>query len=256
MNKLTLEQVQQRLSKKNIKLIGDYDGYKTITKFECLIDGYKWNSCLSEVIKKKCCPICSGKPKIITNEYIDYFLKDTNFKRLSDYKHCHKPINFLCLKHNEQFICNINALKIKIKNNYGCESCFIENKCKNNEYIDLKLKNTGIRRIGDYKGMNIKCEFEWIEDGYRWITTPGNVVSQYIHIKKNKLKRILNNDEIDKRIINRTIKRYSDMTTDRRCKFICEKCNNIWETNVYNILRGTDCPLVNILKQRKKLNTY
>ncbi len=188
---------------------------------------------------------------IVNNEYIDNLLKDTNFKRLEDYKPYHQPIKFICNIHNKEFMCNLQFLKNKLKNGYGCELCYVKNKCKNNEYIDNKLSGTGIKRIGEYIGMNVKCEFMCLCDGYKWFDTPANVLTKYIN--KIKPKRKLNDVEIDKRLANRKTKRYGNMTSDRRCVFKCDICDNIWETDVYDVLRGSDCPLCKYSKNEKKV---
>jgi hypothetical protein len=143
------------------------------------------------------------------------------------------------------------VLKERIKSGFGCKICFHENRSKDNSYIDEKLKNTGIKRIGDYIGMNVNCEFECIEDGYRWLATPANVFTKYVN--KSKPKRRLNNEEIDRRLVNRNVKRIGDMTIDRRCIFKCDICEHIWETDVYGVLRGTDCPSCKFGKVEKKI---
>jgi hypothetical protein len=251
MRKLSKEQVQEKLLVKNIEIVGDYIGYHQRTLFRCLKDGYEWYQTPSEILGRRGCPMCSGKAKIITNKYVDNFLDGSEFKRIGEYKGCHDVMQFLCLKHNEEFSCEFNILKKRLGTGYGCNKCFYESRAKDNIHIDEKLKNTGIRRVGEYTGMNVNCEFECIEDGYRWLATPANVLTKYVN--KTKPKRKLSNEEIDRRLTGRTTKRFGELLENRRCKFMCEICNHIWDTNIYDVLQGTDCPLCKYGKSEKIL---
>lgn len=82
---------------KNIKRIGEYKNYRTKVQFQCLIDGYIWETRPFNIfVQKSGCPKC-GKSLSLNNETFDEKIKDRNIRRLGNYINSSTKIEFECL---------------------------------------------------------------------------------------------------------------------------------------------------------------
>lgn len=177
----------------------------------------------------------------LTNQDIDNKLEGTHFKRLGEYVNNCTPIEFFCLKHNNVFKTTWGNLNAKCKKGTGCSECVKEKLRLSNDIIDERLKGRNIKRIGNYITANEKIEWE-LDDGYRWFSTPANVLTK-TNFKKER--KFLSNEIIDQRLKDRSVKRLGDYVSKSLSKlqFLCLKCNHKWSAIVNNVVnKEYGCP--------------
>jgi hypothetical protein len=113
----------------------------------------------------------SGK---LTNEIVDFRLKNTDYERIGNYVNNKTPISF---RHKE---CgNIwNARPSNIFTGYGCNHCF--KSCKlTNEVVDKRLKDTEYERVGNYINNSTPIAFRHKVCGIVWDVRPLNIFTGY-----------------------------------------------------------------------------
>lgn len=100
--KLTNEEVDKRLEGREIKRVSNVIGSHKKSKFICLIEscGYLWSSIVGDILNKSVgCPKCANKLRL-TNEIVDFRLKDRNIQRISNVINSKNKYNWKCLIKN------------------------------------------------------------------------------------------------------------------------------------------------------------
>jgi hypothetical protein len=247
--KITNEDIDKKLEGRNIKRLDDYVNNKTKIKFQCLKKdcNHIWITTTNSIISGRTnCPKCTNHLEL-TNEIIDNRLKDSFIKRISNCINGKTKVKFKCLKnerHTWETIPNTFLRKNKIS---GCPFC-AKNKKINNEIVDERLKEKQIKRLTDYKNATTPLKFQCLKDGYQWdallnkITSVKNpclecrkkehIVIKNKYIKKEIRKKLnLTNEQVDKRLEGRNIKRLTDYINGKtKVKFQCLICDHIWIT--------------------------
>ena len=206
--------IDEKLTNRKIKRIGDCINSSSKIEFVCLIDGYKWYATPNKIISAgRGCPKCGGSLPL-TNEVIDEKLlsEHRKIKRVGNLIHNNKTkLEWECLSCNHHwFAMPGNVLNV---NKTGCPECkrklvlCNQSKKLTNEKIDERIKGRNIKRIGDFLGYkDIKMEWECLIDGHRWFASPGNILNgnkSGCPFCKNK------NEEEIHQIILKNIKTYS-----------------------------------------------
>jgi len=112
-----------------------------------------------------------------------------------------------------------------------------------NEIIDSRLLGRNILRLGDFVNSHVKIKFKCLIDDYIWDATPNNILNCNNNCPKCSKCVRLSNEEIDKRIINRSIIRTGNfINSDSKITFKCKACDYEWDSLVGNIFSGNDCP--------------
>ena len=116
-----------------------------------------------------------------------------------------------------------------------------------NEVIDAKLNGRSIKRIGDYKQGHVPIK--WLCSistcSYMWNATPHNIIHGKSGCPKCAGSIRLTNDIIDERLIDRDIKRLSDIINGHTgIDFVCLICAWIWNASPTSIISGkkSGCP--------------
>lgn len=120
--KLSNQIIDEKLSGRKIKRLGNYINNKTHLLFKCLQDncGYEWNTITTNILNKGCgCPKCAKKAPY-TNDLIDAIIQPLNIKRVGDYNGIYYKISFQCLNCN--FVWKYAPSNF-IHNNAQCPKC-------------------------------------------------------------------------------------------------------------------------------------
>lgn len=138
----TNEIIDQRLTGRNIKRIGDYINSDTKIKWECEICDYAWETSPNN-IRTTGCPQCAGTVKL-TNEIVDQKLIGRNIKRLDNYINNKSKIRFQCLVETCHYIWYAAPVKILVAN-HGCHMCSLPG--QNEKLMHNLLKINAINYI-------------------------------------------------------------------------------------------------------------
>ncbi len=190
------------------------------------------------------------------NNYIDTLLDKTSVKRVGQYVNNATPIEILCDKCNIKSNLFLSSIKSRlVKKLSPCPQCNNLNRRLTNEIIDVRLKDTGITRVGDYITANIPIQ--WVDkNGYKWKDTPANVMSKY---KKNGVNNHprLTNEIIDNRLEGRNIKRIGNyIDKDTPIEWQCLETGDMWKCLPNNIFRGYGNPNLKTFKREKDILNY
>lgn len=118
-----------------------------------------------------------------------------------------------------------------------------------NKSIDKKLHkmNPNVKRIGNYVNANTNIEWKCHICNGRWFATPNNVTKTKKPTGCPYCRRSwkLTNDDVDKRLENRTVERIGDYINNKsKMKMRCKKCGHIWSAKADNVLNNNrNCPM-------------
>ncbi len=174
--KLSNEEIDLRLSSRNIKRIENYAQALLPIEFQCLIDGcnHIWKTRTSDIINGMSgCPKCNGHMPL-TNKIVDDRLANRDIKRIDNFINSYISIHFQC----EKCLCIWKIQPSHILNmNSGCPQCAKLARKYSNEDIDSKLINRNITRIDDYIASNVKIHFKCELCYFLWMARPGDIIN-------------------------------------------------------------------------------
>jgi DNA-directed RNA polymerase subunit RPC12/RpoP len=111
---------------KNIKINScseEYFGLKTRLKCECLLDGYKWETIGSVLLKGHGCPMCAGNAFTTYSDFIQLILENnidvTILSKEEEYINSNSRMKVKCNICDYEY----NTTLSKIKVGYRCEEC-------------------------------------------------------------------------------------------------------------------------------------
>lgn len=179
----------------------------------------------------------------LTNEDVDKRLEGRTIRRLENYKGAVIKIKWRCLKKD----CNYEwlAKPNDIFSGKGCPKCAGTIKLTNTD-VDIRIIGNNIIRLGDINGIHNKILWKCIKNncGYEWLSRPHDIFAGYGCPKcANSLP--ITNDEADKRIENRDIKRIGNVCgSNNKILWECLKknCGYKWLTTPSTIFSGNGCP--------------
>jgi hypothetical protein len=180
----------------------------------------------------------------LNNQIVDDRLANRPIKRLGEYIKVSIPILFQCLIETCGHIWN--AKPNNIFNGRGCPKCSGHLKVTN-EDVDIKLKDRDVKRIGNYINSIIPIEFLCLKSqcNYTWLASPSSVLYYESNCPKCAGILKLTNDEVDRRLIGRNIKRlgeYKNYFTKIKFQCLLDRCKYIWNGTPSDILNGCGCP--------------
>jgi very-short-patch-repair endonuclease len=256
--RLTNEIIDKRLNGRNIKRIGNFIKSSIKLKYQCLINGcnYIWEAHVGDVVWSGTgCPKCAGTLKL-TNEIVDARLFERNIKKLDSYSNNRTKIHFQCMVNDCGHIWFALPVSI-LNNNTGCPKCAKHIRLTN-EIIDSRLLNRNIKRIGSYINDLTKINFKCLIEGcnYNWYAKVNDIINGG-HGCPNCAGQVSLTDEIiDKRLINRDIKRIGTFNKNNKNKimFQCLKDNCLfcWLASPHHILYlESGCPKCRAFKNEQ-----
>ena len=143
---ITNEIIDEKFALLDIERLSEYQGMAVPMKVRCKIDGHEWEPNPGTIIHShEGCPECAIRNKHLTNAYIDDFIKDKTFIRISDYVDTFTPVRWKCKLDGHEWETKFT----EIRRGSGCPVC--KNKQEKhirniivNEYkiIDLKFQYT------------------------------------------------------------------------------------------------------------------
>ena len=188
-----------------------------------------------------------------SNTTIDVILKDTMFLRIGNYEKKQGIFRIKCLKDNYEWDVRWNNIYRTIKEKrHACPKC-TNHIPLNNDVVDLRLKDRNIERVDNYTHSHIKMKFRCLVCNNIWETKPNKIlIAKHGCPECGKNKCIENNPNrlsnkiIDERLLNRSITRIGNFTTDKTpILFKCNIDGCEWlatPNNVYKKTRPTGCP--------------
>lgn len=114
--KITKDIVNERLSSRNIELIGDYTNRRMKSLFKCS-ESHVWEAVVGSVIYGGGCPYCSNKVPL-TKDIVNTRVSARNIKLIGDYINNSSKTLFRCDEGHEW-----NASPHHIMEGSGCPSC-------------------------------------------------------------------------------------------------------------------------------------
>ena len=250
------------LINKNIEILETYKNSRTKIKCKCKIDGHIWDIRPCNLLNGEGCPICAiknrnKKPKKNTETFIkELHEKNNNIELLDEYVSYDTQIRFQCKI--DGFIFKKTPTNMLL--NPNCPKCTKKIKMSNLEFVE-KLFNTNknIKPLEEFTGVDNHILCECKIDGYRWSTTPwnllhnksgcpkcSNVPKKDTKYFKNELSKINQNIEI--------IGEYVSAKIPILCN--CKIHNYKWETTPDVLLRGSGCPICNQPHGERKITQY
>lgn len=169
--KLTIDELNDKLSDRGIKVIGEYKSRSTPVEVQCL-NGHVWTPRLGNLLSRgDKCPLCSRHSSTVawTTNSINDYLKSRSIALISEYTGKVKNIGtFKCA--NEHVW---NTSVTSVLSGRGCKQCYSKTIPLTLEIIQERYKSLGYQVSGTYTGHGCKLTFT-CRQGHTWIGNSGN----------------------------------------------------------------------------------
>jgi glutaredoxin len=166
--KLSTIEINQKLSERRIKIVGEYINSQTKTEFMCG-HGHIWMALPAIVIHGTGCPHCARNIPL-SKEIINDMIVDSGITMIGEY---------MGSKINSLFMCNFGhqwmAKPNNILSNNGCPHCSRQFRLTK-EIVNERINHRGIFLVGDYINNKTKTEF-MCEHGHTWLTRTDDVLN-------------------------------------------------------------------------------
>ena len=233
--RLSRDVIRERLSSRNIELIGEYLHTNSKTMFQC-VKGHSWQATPGSVLSGNGCPHCAGRlplTKAIVNERI----ANRGITLLSDYLGSNSKGLFRC-ENSHTWQTTISC----VISGTGCPYCDGQAPLSK-MIINERLIERGIIMLGEYKNVDTKTLFK-CSLGHTWETTPYHVTRQPrpTGCPYCSGKAPLSTDIVNGRIKDRGYIMLDSFKTNHvKARFQCNE-GHIWKAKPNNILNGRGCP--------------
>lgn len=255
--KYTLNFVNEKLNGLNISLLSELGNVKTKSKFECLICGHIWTTCLDNIFNNGTrCRSCIYEEKRKKKcEDINLRLKERNIELIGDYLTSNsKKTN------KNRFKCLVDGCgyewetTISCVYKHGCRRCF-GTEPLTKEIVRERIKDKAVDLIGEYVNVDTKTKWKClIEDcGYEWEAIPYSVMNKCGCPKCGGTLK-LEESYVKNELLKRNIELCEPYVRSRnKVEFKCLICNNKWKTTTDSVLKqGSGCPFC-VKKNEKRI---
>jgi hypothetical protein len=180
--------------------------------------------------------------KKLDNDTIDKRLEGLNIKKIGNVFSGTEKTNFLCLQCNYIWKTSANH----ILRGRGCAKCAGMVPPTNDE-IDQKLIGRNIKRLENIISVNKPISWQCLVENcqYIWKTKANAIVSGHkTGCPKCSKVAPLTNEEVDKRLKGRTVKRIGKVINNQeKIEFLCliDECGYIWKASPNNVMSGKGC---------------
>ena len=170
MKKLSIEEINQRLLHRGVRMTGDFVNTRTKTEFTCNFS-HTWIAKPNSVLNGRGCPHCSNHSPL-TPSLINDRLSNRDITMIGDYTDTITKTEFKC-KNNHIWL----GRPGNVLSGHGCPICESTERRLTKNAINTQLKDRGITMIGEYTNSRTKTEFECV-CGYKWLGRPSGVLAR------------------------------------------------------------------------------
>jgi hypothetical protein len=178
--------------------------------------------------------------KRLTNEIIDLRLIGRNIERIDNYIDKRTPIHFKCLIDNCGHIWLAAPGNVAGGNRTGCPKCANQIELTREE-VERRIVGKPFVLLDDIKGRRCRPRFQCLttECAYIWRPWLGHILYDNDGCPKCNGGYKLTNEEVDKRLGGRNIRRLDDYEGIMvPIRFECLSCFHIWTTAPGHIING------------------
>lgn len=182
-----------------------------------------------------------------SNALIDEAIINRNIKRLDEYQGSKTSISWQCLLPNCGSVWKTRPSRIILKN-HGCKKCYYNSLKLNIKDVEIKLMSKNIKILDDYINSQTPTQFQCLktECNYIWKTNPNAILNRNTGCPKCSKRAPVNNDNLDKILIIKDIKRLDDVKNGYEViNFEClkENCRHRWKTSPNSVINlKSGCP--------------
>lgn len=169
--KLTITELNQRLSDRGIEIIGEYKSRKTPTDVRCL-NGHVWSPAINNLLNRKDgCPLCSGHSshKEWTTSSINDNLKSRGITMTTEYTGKVKNRGSFKCEYDHSWTTTVTS----VLRGRGCKICYGKTIPLTLEVIQERYEKFGYTVSGTFTGHGCKLTFN-CSAGHTWIGNSGN----------------------------------------------------------------------------------
>lgn len=230
---LTAEIVNERLTGRDVRLVGEYVSTSKKTTFEC-DQGHQWEATPNSVLKGTGCLICSGRAQL-TTEIVNDRVADRGLRIVTEYITSRTKSTFECGQGHRW-----EAAPDNVMSGSGCPYCAGLAPLSKN-VINERIADRGLTLVGEYINAMTKGTFE-CDQGHRWEGVPANVMSGSGCPDCAGLAP-LTKDIVRERLIGRDIKLIGEViNTNTTTTFECDKGHQ-WKARPFKVLSGQGCAI-------------
>lgn len=233
--RLTKDTIFERLSGREIQLIGEYENAHSKTSFMCK-SGHTWEAAPGSVMAGNGCPHCSGRFPL-TKEKVQHRLAKRKITLVSEYLGTQAKSIFRCEVGHEWKTAAANVIQ-----GTGCPHCDGQIPLSK-EIINARISNRGFAMLSDYKNVDTKASFR-CKAGHIWETTPYHITRR---TNPTGCPYCSNQAPLSTEIVNSRIKERGYLLVDDfitnsiKVRFRCNE-GHVWKAKPNNVLNGRGCP--------------
>jgi len=237
-NKLTKEDVNNRISSRGIVLLGEYINSDTKTLFQCS-EGHTWEAKPTNLIHGgNGCPQCSGNVPL-TKEIVNERLADLGIVMLGDYVNSQTKSLF---QNKEGRTWEATPANVMSSNDCQQRTGKIR---LTKEIVNERLADRGIVMLDGYEHQKVKARFQ-CSQGHTWKAVPNNVLFGKGCPKCGSIsaanKKRLTVDDVRNRLAGRGIDMVGEyVNSQTKTLFKCNE-DHTWETTPNSVMGGRGCP--------------
>jgi len=245
----------------NIEVLGEYINKRTKIMCACKIDGWRWSSLPTCLLKGHGCAECAGTRRKTHKEFISELARiNPKIEVLGKYKNSYTKILCKCKICGWEWRVAPNSL---LSRKTGCRKCFDKaNSLRYSKSQDVFIKemsniNPNIEIIGQYVNnmTKIKCR---CPEGHVWEPTPNNLLAGSGCVDCAGLRKKTHGEFIKElALLNPDIEVVSEYTgSNNKLKCVCNIDGHVWETTPNHLLEGKGCPKCSASKGEKQIAKY
>ncbi len=239
--RLNREIINSRLKERGIVMLTDYERQYIPAEFQCH-KGHRWMARPGNILSGKGCPTCgresARKKMILPDETVRQRLADKGISLIGPYTNTTTRTIFSC-ERGHTWVTTPNAVMSRT----GCPECAGNNLPLSKCIINDRIKDRGIKLVGEYFGAHVSTLFECSE-GHNWLARPANIM----HLGRNcphcARQFPLSKEIVNERIADKGIEMLGEYVNNSTNALF--KCNegHTWEAMPANVVKnnGTGCP--------------
>lgn len=173
---LSAAEVNARLEKRPMKLIGPYVGTNIKAQFRCEACGHVWATRPSHIFGGAGCPNCNILRRRLEGAELERRLSERGIALAGEYRNAHAKTELLCLRCQTRWFAR--TIHLFRRRDTSCPNCTVpiaKRRKLSAATLSARLQELNKRGIvlrGPYVDTNIKTTFECRVCGHGWLTRP------------------------------------------------------------------------------------